>query len=229
MAGEPFGVFEDPAAGRVQGYTTQSGDQASGLYEAFENLFRGSEPFIRDRQRRYLALLEGREPVLDAGCGRGEFLDILREERIAYLGLDLDPDMVEHCRSKGHDRVELADINSYLEGCRDDSLGAVFSAQVIEHLPYEELLGFLQLSLRKLKPGGLLIAETVNPHSVPAMKTFWVDLTHKHPIFPEVALALCKIHGFASAYVFHPNGSGDVEADRFETGEYAVVARKGDA
>jgi 2-polyprenyl-3-methyl-5-hydroxy-6-metoxy-1,4-benzoquinol methylase len=229
MVGEPFKVFEDPAVGRVQGYTTQSGDQASGVYEAFENIFRGPESFIRDRQRRYLTLLEGREPVLDAGCGRGEFLDILREEGVAYLGLDLDAGMVEHCQSKGHSRVELADVNSYLEDCEDDAFGAVFSAQVIEHLPYGELLSFLHLSLRKLKPGGLLITETVNPHSVPAMKTFWVDLTHQHPIFPEVALALCKINGFASAFVFHPNGSGDVETDRFEAGEYAVVARKRDA
>jgi hypothetical protein len=68
--------------------------------------------------------------------------------------------------------------------------------------------------------------ETVNPHSVPALKTFWVDLTHRHPIFPEVALALCEITGFESAYVFHPNGTGEVEVDRHETGEYAVVATK---
>jgi hypothetical protein len=97
---------------------------------------------------------------------------------------------------------------------------------VIEHLPYEELLRFYGLGLRKLEPGGLFILETVNPHSVPALKTFWVDPTHQHPLFPEVALALCEISGFESAYVFHPNGKGQVEVDRYETGEYAVVARK---
>ena len=70
----------------------------------------------------------------------------------------------------------------------------------------------------------MLIAETVNPHSVPALKTFWVDLTHQHPIFPEVALALCLSAGFSDAYVFYPNGTGDVEADRYTQGEYAVVA-----
>jgi hypothetical protein len=60
------------------------------------------------------------------------------------------------------------------------------------------------------------------------LKAFWVDLTHKQPIFPEVALALCKTAGFASAYVFHPNGTGDVDRDRFVQGEYAVVAAVGD-
>jgi 2-polyprenyl-3-methyl-5-hydroxy-6-metoxy-1,4-benzoquinol methylase len=163
---------------------------------------------------------------LDIGCGRGEFLDLLREQQIEYAGIDLDPDMVERCRAKGHQLVEVADANSYLEKCADDSIGVIFCAQVIEHMPYEELLRFYDLGLRKLKPGGLFIVETVNPHSVPALKTFWVDLTHKHPIFPEVALALCKINGFESAYVFHPNGTGDVEVDRYETGEYAVVATK---
>jgi len=134
--------------------------------------------------------------------------------------------MVERCRAKGHERVEVADANSYLEKCADDSIGVIFCAQVVEHMPYEEFLRFYDLGKRKLKPGGLFIIETVNPHSVPALKTFWVDPTHQHPIFPEVALALCQINGFESAYVFHPNGTGDVESDRYENGEYAVVATK---
>jgi len=66
---------------------------------------------------------------------------------------------------------------------------------VIEHLSYDELLRFLTLAHRKLRPGGILIAETVNPHSLSAFKTFWVDPTHVSPIFPEVAaaLAVCTI------------------------------------
>jgi hypothetical protein len=93
-------------------------------------------------------------------------------------------------------------------------------------MSYQELLRFYELGLRKIRPGGLFILETVNPHSVPALKTFWVDPTHQHPLFPEVALALCEINGFESAYVFHPNGTGEVEVDRYDTGEYAVVAKR---
>ena len=67
-------------AGRVQGYGRRNGDPGhAGTYDAFEDIFRGPEHFIRDRQRRYLDLLGDREPVLDIGCGRGEFLDLLRE------------------------------------------------------------------------------------------------------------------------------------------------------
>jgi SAM-dependent methyltransferase len=227
VSGTPFEVFEDPVAGRVQGYGRRNGDpERAGSYDAFEDIFRGPEQFIRYRQRRYLRLLGDREPVLDIGCGRGEFLDLLRERGLEYAGIDPDPDMVGRCRAKGHERVEVADANSYLEKCADDSLGAIFCAQVIEHMPYEELLRFYSLGLRRLAPGGLFILETVNPHSVSALKTFWVDPTHRHPLFPEVALALCEITGFQSAYVFHPNGTGEVETDRYETGEYAVVATK---
>jgi SAM-dependent methyltransferase len=227
VSGSPFEIFEEPVAGRVQGYGRRNGDSAhEGTYGAFEDIFRGPEHFIRDRQRRYLSLLGDREPVLDIGCGRGEFLDLLRERGLEYSGIDPDPDMVGRCRAKGHERVEVADANSYLEKCADDSLGAIFCAQVIEHMPYQELLRFYELGLRKLRPGGLFILETVNPHSVPALKTFWVDPTHQHPLFPEVALALCEINGFESAYVFHPNGTGEVEVDRYETGEYAVVAKR---
>jgi glycosyltransferase involved in cell wall biosynthesis/SAM-dependent methyltransferase len=225
VAGSPFEIFEEPVAGRVQGYGRRNGDpERMGAYDAFEDIFRGPEHFIRDRQRRYLALLGDREPVVDIGCGRGEFLDLLRERGLEYTGIDPDPDMVGRCRAKGHELVEVADANSYLEKCADDSVGTIFCAQVIEHMTYEELLRFYGLGLRKLRPGGLFILETVNPHSVPALKTFWVDPTHQHPVFPEVALALCESYGFESAYVFHPNGTGEVEVDRYETGEYALVA-----
>jgi len=227
MAGSPFELFEDPTVGRVQGYAHRDGKaQNAGAYVAFESVFRGPEDFIRDRQRRYLDLLGDREPVLDVGCGRGEFLDLLREQGLLYAGIDLDPDLVERCLAKGHKNVEVAGVNSYLEGCADDSIGVIFCAQVIEHMPYKELLRFYELGRQKLKPGGLFIVETINPHSVQALKTFWVDPTHEHPIFPEVALVLCQINGFETAYVFHPNGSGDVEVDRYEAGEYAVVATK---
>ena len=78
-------------------------------------------------------------------------------------------------------------------------------------MPTDKLLRFFALARRKLGPAGVLVVETVNPHSIPAMKTFWVDPTHEKPVFPEVALALCRLHGFGSARVVFPNGTGDLE------------------
>ena len=223
-----FGLSEHPIAGLVSGYSEHT-VEATGereRYREFEDLFRGSEQFIRARQRRYLELIAGHEPVIDLGCGRGELLDLLREAGVEYAGVDFDAGMVEHCRAKGHD-VSHGDAAAFLADRENGSLGVVFSAQVIEHLPQEELLRLLELGHRKLRPGGLLVAETVNPHSVQALKTFWVDLTHRQPIFPEVALALARFSGFESAFVFHPNGTGSYDADRVSAGEYALVASRG--
>ena len=200
---------------------------AGGAYRAFEDVFRGSEDFIRERQRPYLAVIGDRRPVVDVGCGRGEFLDLLREARVPATGIDLDVGMVSRCREKGHE-VEQADALTWLASITDSTLGAIFCAQVIEHMEYEDLLHFLTLAHEKLSPGGLLVAETVNPHALFAFKTFWLDLTHRSQIFPEVAVTLCRSAGFASAVILFPGGSGDLDIDRLRHGEYAVVATKTD-
>jgi len=229
MAGSPFEVLPSPV-GEVLGFSSGAairGESRAGAdhdadYVAFEGLFRGPAERVSEFQRPYLTLVRDHEPVLDVGCGRGEFLTLLAANGIAARGVDSDAGMVERCGAAGLD-VELGDANKYLEGLQQGSLGTVFSAQVIEHLPHWELRRMLELALSKLRPGGLFIAETVNPHRISSLKNFWVDLTHQHPIFPEVALAICGIAGFQSAYVFAP-GFDDFEGARFDSPAYAVVA-----
>jgi glycosyltransferase involved in cell wall biosynthesis/2-polyprenyl-3-methyl-5-hydroxy-6-metoxy-1,4-benzoquinol methylase len=198
------------------------GDEGAGG-EVFEDLFHGSREFVKERLRVYLALVRDREPVVDIGCGRGEFLDLLAQSGIEAEGVDADPRMVEHARKNGH-RVVLSDAARYLEKQPDASLGCIFSAHFIEHLPFESLLSVLRLSRSKLTRGGLFIAETVNPHSIAAMKNFWIDLTHQKPIFPEVAVSLCRSAAFRSARIFFPRGTGVLAEDLWTQGEYAVVA-----
>jgi glycosyltransferase involved in cell wall biosynthesis/SAM-dependent methyltransferase len=225
MASDVFRVFDAGSAGAVLGYDDPGAAGDEDGYRQFEELFRGGESFIAERQRRYLEVIGDCAPALDVGCGRGEFLDVLAAAGIEATGVDSDAGMVARCREKGHERTVHGDGVAYLEGLKDASLGLVFSAQVVEHLPPDALRRLLAAAARKLRPGGLLVAETVNPHSAAALKAFWVDITHQHPLFPETMLALCRIAGFGSAYVFHPNGAGNVEQDRSTTGEYAVVAR----
>jgi len=195
-----------------------------GGYRDFEDIFRGSETEIRERQERYLPLFADAEWVVDLGCGRGEFLDALQARGIASRGVDLDPTMVERCRDKGHD-VEQADALSWLRTQPDRSVPAAFAAQVIEHLPHEVLEDFLRLLVAKLRPGGLAVLETVNPHSPPALKAFWTDTTHQHPLFPEVTLALCRLAGFDSGEVVFGEASGDFERDIYESRDYALLVR----
>ena len=196
----------------------------SDAYLSFENIFRGPESLIRERQKTYLKDLREHEPIVDLGCGRGEMLDLLREAGIAAVGVDSDAGMVRRARAKGHS-VEEADVLEYLRTQPDHSLGAIFSAQLIEHLSLDKLLQLLELAAQKLKPGGVMIAETVNPHSHRALKSFWVDLTHQKPIFPEVLVAFFRQFGYVEALMRFPAGTGDFERDRLSEGEYAVIAR----
>jgi O-antigen chain-terminating methyltransferase len=95
-------------------------------------------------------------------------------------------------------------------------------------MDYGQLLRFLDLAHRKLKPSGIFVAETVNMHSLAAAKCFWVDPTHVTPIFPEVAVALARLHGFGAARIVFPNGTGEFDRDRYEQGEYALIAERGE-
>jgi hypothetical protein len=120
--------------------------------------------------------------------------------------------------------LELTRSHGPLRSVEDGSLGAVVATGVVERLSPPELPGFFELAAAKLAADGVLILETHNPHSQRVLKTFWADPTHTRPLFPEVGLALCRAAGFESAFVFHPDGSGNVEADRFYEASYALVA-----
>src|SRR5881394_464327 len=131
-------------------------------YFAFESRMRGSVEAIRDRQRRYVEDFREAAPVLDIGCGRGELLQLLHQAGVAARGIDADADMVAYARGEGLD-VEQADLVEYLERVDDGSLGGIFMGQVVEHLPPGVLVRSLELAAAKLRPGGVLVAETINP------------------------------------------------------------------
>ena len=191
----------------------------------FEDVFRGSEDTIRQRQAVYPDLLGSPEWVLDLGCGRGEFLDVLRERGIKSVGVELSQDLVDLCVRKGHDAA-YGDAIEHLEGLEDASVPAIFAAQVVEHLPADVLRRLLELVQRKLEPSATAIFETVNPHTPSALKAFWTDPTHHHPLYPEVLIALCRFAGFSSGQVVFPQSSGDFNEDIHESPDYAVILTK---
>lgn len=220
----------EPAVFGTEGMGYRSGSRASRdkaeLYAGFQAVFRGPEGSVRELLRPYVEIVRAHSPVLDVGCGRGELLDLLAEAGVPAVGIDVRASMVDRCREKGH-RVERAEAAAYLGAQPDDSLGCVFSAHVVEHLTYEALSDLLRLSREKVVPGGLFVAETVNPHSVAAMKLFWLDPSHERPLFPEATLTLCRLHGFEEARIVFPRGCGRFEIDVRKQGEYAVLARRG--
>ncbi len=165
-------------------------------YAGFEERFRGSEEELKERQRSYVQYFEGRENILDIGCGRGEFLELLRESGIKARGVDLDLDMVLLCRDKGLDAVR-DDAFAYLAALPDDSVGGVFAAQVIEHLPPRRVIELVTLCYRKLAPGGVLILETPNPKCLMVFAdSFYKDPSHVQPLHPDTMQFLLEATGF---------------------------------
>jgi glycosyltransferase involved in cell wall biosynthesis/SAM-dependent methyltransferase len=219
----PFERWDEPEAGTVEGFLSALPSTDDESYHAFEQRFRGTRERIIALQEPYVALLREREPVLDCGCGRGELLELLRDAGISATGVDFDAEMLVEAQRRDLD-VRLGDAVESLRNAAPGSYGAVTAMQVIEHLPEPILMAFLQAARKALAPGGRLIVETVNPHSVVALKAFWLDPTHQHPLFPEVVLELCREAGFDRAFVMHPGGKGDIERDRYTMSAYAVVA-----
>jgi SAM-dependent methyltransferase len=170
-------------------------------YVGFENQFRGSQETIRARLESYLPYFDGASDVLDVGCGRGEFLDLLKARGITGRGLDLNHEMVEVCRARGLEVAE-ADAVSYLESQPDASLGGLFAAQVVEHLQPGYLLRFLELAFHKLRPGAPIVLETLNPACWTAFfDSFIRDITHVWPLHPDTLRYLVLASGFSAARI----------------------------
>ena len=186
-----------PAGGTAPARTVAAQPAAAAVpdYFAFEARMRGPTATVRDRQRVYVEDFRDAAPVLDLGCGRGELLGLLREAGIEARGVDADADMVAYARGEGLE-VEQADVIAYLESLSDGSVGGMFAGQLVEHLPPPALLGLLELAAAKLRAGGLLVAETINPLSPLALRSYFADLTHAQPLVPETLALLAGQAGF---------------------------------
>ncbi len=168
-------------------------------YVGFEDQFRGSRDAIRARLESYLPFFAGAADVLDIGCGRGEFLELLAGAGVKARGIDLNHEMAELCRSRGLDVTE-ADAVGYLSTLPDASLGGIFAAQVVEHLQPGYLLQFLELAFHKVRPGGRIVLETLNPACWVAFFDSYIrDITHVWPLHPETLKYLVLASGFTRA------------------------------
>jgi len=172
-----------------------------GDYLKFEETFRGPSELIKKRQSVYLQYFKGKKRVLDLGCGRGEFLSLLKENNIGGYGIDSNGLMVAHCQRQGLE-VILGDALEHLESLPDSSLDGLFAAQFIEHLPPERIPHFISLCYHKLQPASHLVIETINPKSLHALiNHFYLDLTHTRPLLPLTLKFLLEVAGFEKVEV----------------------------
>ncbi len=182
-------------------------------YFLFENRYRGSREGIKKRQEAYvpifqetLTLLDRATAampliVLDVGCGRGEFLELLRENGVPAKGIDVNEDMVYVCQERGLD-VEQTSAIDYLRALSDDSLAGIIACQFIEHLSTEDMIELVKLCHRKLVSGGRAVFETMNPLSILTSATnFYLDISHQKPIHPLAFQSLVETIGFMNSEI----------------------------
>lgn len=218
--------------------------QIEAYYMAFENANRGSREEIRDKLAAYdgwiAALREAAPgPVLDIGCGRGEWLELLAERGIAARGVDLNSAMVAFCLERGLD-VDACDGVQALSRMPPGALGAVTAFHVVEHLEFEVLYAMIANAGRALAPGGSILIETPNPENLlVGSHTFYHDFSHRNPVTPTSLAFLLEFHGFEALEMVRLNpypASAKVPGDDPLTErvnghlcgpqDYALIARK---
>jgi len=172
-------------------------------YADFEQRFRGGREAVREQLKGYISLFSGHAPVLDLGCGRGEFVAMLLEAGIHAEGVDLSHSMLKEAKHNGLP-CRYGELLSTLRLYQSGSLGGIFSAQVIEHIDTEPLRQLVNESFRALKPGGVLLLETINPLSLFAYsRIFLLDTTHQsalHPEFMRYLLESCAFNDIEILY-----------------------------
>ncbi|HJP97618.1 MAG TPA: methyltransferase domain-containing protein [Rhodanobacteraceae bacterium] len=172
------------------------------FYVALEDRFRGSSELIASRCEVYVPIIQlaveraHGGPVLDIGCGRGEWLKVLGERGLEARGIDLNETMVLECQAAGLD-VREADAMAHLSGLADASVAAVTGMHIIEHIPFPFLIQLFDHVFRVLKPGGVVVFETPNPENLDVGAcSFYTDPTHLHPLPPSLTEYTAQARGF---------------------------------
>jgi 2-polyprenyl-3-methyl-5-hydroxy-6-metoxy-1,4-benzoquinol methylase len=209
------------------------------LYVSFEDRFRGTRSQIKDRQLTYLPIISeisSQNPesiILDIGCGRGEWIELLSENSIVAEGVDMNKIMLETCKSAGL-TVHDADALEHLETLSSNTIAAITAFHFVEHVPLNYLIGFLDECLRILKTGGAVILETPNPENImTGACNFYIDPTHQNPIPPQTLQFMTEYRGFSEVSIkrLHPVKSDELKDPFlkrmfFGAQDYSVIGYK---
>jgi 2-polyprenyl-3-methyl-5-hydroxy-6-metoxy-1,4-benzoquinol methylase len=213
--------FMTAAVQRFPTREQQSVEQSLALdsfYATFANRFRGDREVIRVRVEPYLAMVRevgagtAEAPVIDIGCGRGEWLEVLRDNGFIGRGIDMNRFFVDACCQLGLEVIE-GDAIDTLRTLPDGCVGAVTAMHVVEHLPFEHVITLLAEVRRVLRPGGLIVLETPNPENLSvAHHWFYMDPTHRNPLPPEALRWIVEARGFQGCRIERLTFARDLHA-----------------
>jgi glycosyltransferase involved in cell wall biosynthesis/2-polyprenyl-3-methyl-5-hydroxy-6-metoxy-1,4-benzoquinol methylase len=238
---DPIRILNDPL-GEIAGYKPRrpklgvDQDSDESFYISLEQAFRGSAETILHRQKQVLheirsyVKLEKDAPVLDVGCGGGEFLSLLRNEGVKPIGVDANHTLIQQLREDGYE-AHASDIFDYLETLSNDTLKGITAFHVIEHFTHEQSMKFLELAYRKLAVGGFIYLETPNPLCPDSLGRFYTDPTHQRPIQPFQLSFLLEYNYFDNLRVIFQQPTrtrGALSSERWITlyQDYGILASK---
>jgi O-antigen chain-terminating methyltransferase len=231
------------SASQVENMLKEENHLLDMMYAAFEDHFRGPKDDIKERLRIYIPYLEQLPNVknshmLDIGCGRGEWLELLKEYGYIARGVDCNTAMIQRCIKLDLDVIQ-ADALAFLAEQKENNYSVLTGFHIVEHLPLKDMISFFDESLRVLKPGGIMIIESPNPQNILVGScNFYLDPTHRNPLPPAAAKFFIETRGFSSVEVLtlHPYPasyrlSGSALAERFNdyfysAQDYAVIGYK---
>lgn len=193
-----------PKAAKAVNSSPENNGSAKTYYQIdyfdFENHFRGSQEHIKKVQEVYLPYFKGRKHVLDLGCGRGEFIELLKENNVGVTGVDRYLPYVEYLKLKKLPIV-CADVFQYLK--EQKNVDGIFVCQVVEHLTIEQILELIHMAYEKLVPGSYLVMETQNPQTLSIFTHgFYIDPSHNHPVHPLTLKYLAEKEGFQTEILY---------------------------
>jgi glycosyltransferase involved in cell wall biosynthesis len=188
-------LSEHPSAGVVAGFTADAAEVAASDGDAAGDAIRDDGA----TPTWLVDLLDGHEPILELGG-----------------------DAPQGAPPPGG--TPAADPLAPLAAAAPASLGAVVARDVVGGLDDAGLHQLVSGAAAALQPGGVLIAEAANPNSPRGAKLLAADPARPRAVYPEQLLDECRSAGFAEGFAFHPDGVGNVEADRHREPRFAVCA-----
>jgi SAM-dependent methyltransferase len=206
-------ITEKTGRRELQIVTKKFYNDLDSLYVFLEDNLGGSREEIKNRLKVYLPILKKanvgskNSSILDIGCGRGEWLELLKEQNFIATGIDINKVMVKICKDLQLNVIEEEAL-SYLKTLKDSSMGAVTGFHLIEHYEFDFLIELFKESFRVLSPCGLVIFETPDPNNVLVGScNFYLDPTHNKPLPSLLVKLLLENRGFGNINIMnlHPN------------------------